>query len=147
MGDQVVPLVNATTFGAINFIHGKNSFGMPFHIEISLINGIETPYQHPEQYRRALMYVPPAATWIILAGQKIYELCQGDYDRKDGAKGSTPEGDEWLWGQGRGYSLGRWAFWKKRFGEIATTPSLKDLVKELSARAESEMSRIETVGD
>lgn len=52
--------------------------------------------------------------------------------------------DEWLWGKGSGYSLGRWAFWKKRFGEIATTQGLLDSVKDLAARAVSEMGKIES---
>lgn len=47
------------------------------------------------------------------------------------AVGLTPD-DEWLWGKGRGYSLGRWAFWKERFGETATTQGLLDSVKDLA---------------
>lgn len=43
-----------------------------------------------------------------------------------------------------GYSLGRWAFWEKRFGEIATTQGLLDSVKDLAARAVSEMGKIES---
>lgn len=137
---QSVPLLNATTFGAMYLARGKQPIGMPFHAEVSLMQGIEVPCQTPEQQRQAAMYVPPAATWILLAGERIYELCKNDHDRKDSDPGL---GDEWLWGKGRGYSLGRWAFWKKRFGEIATTQGLKDDVKDIAARAASEMEKIE----
>ena len=140
---QALPLLNATTFGAMYLALGRQSIGMPFHAEVSLMQGIEVPCQSVEQQRRAAMYVPPAATWVLLAGESIYKLCKIDHDRKDGALGSTPNGDEWLWGKGRGYSQERWTFWKKRFGEIATTKDLKDSVREISARASSHMEKFE----
>ena len=140
---QAVPLLNATTFGAMYFAHGRQQIGMSFHAEVSLMHGIEVPYQTPEQHRRAMMYVPPAATWILLAGEEIYGLCKNDHDRQDGAPGSTFDTDEWLWGKSRGYSLGRWAFWKKRFSEIATTRDLKDGVKEIAEKAAAKMEMIE----
>ncbi|MCJ1462815.1 hypothetical protein MMC07_001418 [Pseudocyphellaria aurata] len=140
---QAVPLLNATTFGAMYLARGKQPIGMLFHAEISLMHGIEVPYETPDQQRRAAMYVPPAATWILLAGEELNERCKNDYDRKDGAKGSTPYGDEWLWGKGRGYSLGRWELWKKRFGEIALTQGLPDDVKGFAARATSKIDEID----
>ena len=122
---------------------GKQDIGMAFHAEISLMQGIEVPCQTPEQQQRALISVPPAATWVLIAGNNIYELCKIDHNRQDDAPSSTPIGDEWLWGKGRGYSLGRWGLWKSRFSEIATAQGLNDSVKEISARARSEMDRVE----
>lgn len=139
---QAVPLLNATTFGAIYLALGRQPIGMAFHAEVSLMQGIEVPCQSPEQRRRAAMYVSPAATWVLFAGEAIYQLCKSDHDRKDGAPGSTPDDDEWLWGKGRGYSVGRWAFWKKRFEEIARTEELKDSVRDIAARAASQMKEI-----
>lgn len=141
--DQAVPLLNATTFGAMYLARGKQPIGMALHAEACFMQSIEVPCQTPEQQGRAAMDVPHAGTWVLLAGQSIHELCKSDYYRKDGAPGSTWAGDEWLWGKGRGYSLGRWAFWKKRFSEIATTQGLKDGVKDIAARAASEMGTIE----
>ena len=106
------------------------------------MHGIEVPCQTPEQQRRALIYVPPAATWILLAGEGVRELCKNDHDRQDGAPGSTSYGDEWLWGRGRGYSLERWTLWKKRFFEIASTKELEDNVTEIAAKAAFEMERV-----
>ena len=140
---QAEALLNATTFGAMYLVKGKQDIGMAFHAEISLMQAIEVPCQTFEQRQRALIFVPPAATWVLIAGNKIYELCKIDHDRQDGAPGSTPIGDEWLWGKGRGYSLGRWGLWKSRFGDIATAQGLNDSVKEIAARARSEMVRVE----
>lgn len=127
----------------MHLARGKQPVGMSFHAEISLMQGIEVPYQTSEQQGRGVMNVPPAATWILLAGEKIHELCKSDHDRKDGAPGSVPA-NEWLWGKGRGFSVGRWELWQKRFGEIAGTQGLRDDVRDLAARANSEMERIES---
>ena len=102
---------------------------MAFHAEVGLMHGVEEPYQTPEEQRRAPTNVPPAATWILLAGEKIYELCKANLYRKDD--------------QGRGYSLDRWALWKKRFGEIANIQGLTDGVKDIASKAASEIKRIE----
>lgn len=83
--DQAVPLLNDTTFGAMYLARGKQLIGMLFHAEISLMQGIEEPCQTPDQQRLAAMYVPPAATWILLAGERIYEHCKSDFNRIDSA--------------------------------------------------------------
>lgn len=91
--------------------------------------------------------MPPAATWILIAGSQIHALCKADHDRKDGAPGVTPYHDEWLWGKGRGYSSERWAFWKKRFGEIAETEGeggkLGEGVRNVAATAAEKMGEID----
>ena len=74
--DQAVPLLNATNFGAMYLARGKQLIGMLFHAEISLMQAIEVPCQTPDQERLTAIYVPPAATWILFAGERIYELCK-----------------------------------------------------------------------
>lgn len=138
---QAVPLLNATTFAAMYLVGGRQPIGMPFHAEVSLMQGIEVPCETPEQQRCAIMYVPPAATWILLAGESIHQLCKTDHNRKDGAPGSTPSNVSWLWGKGRGYSLERWAFWRGRFSDIARSPNLSDEVKDIASRAASAMDK------
>ena len=93
---QAAALLNATTFGAIYLVIGKQDIGMAFHAEIGLMQGVEVPCQTPEQQRRVLMSVPPAPTWVLIAGKSIYELYKLDHNRQDGAPGSTPIGDDWL---------------------------------------------------
>lgn len=127
---QRAALMSVTKFGALYLAHGTQQIGMAFHAEVGLMHGVEEPYQTPEEQRRAPTNVPPAATWILLAGEKIYELCKANLYRKDD--------------QGRGYSLDRWALWKKRFGEIANVRGLTDGVKDIASKAASEMKRIES---
>ena len=49
---------------------------MSFHTEVSSLEGIEELYQTMEQQRSAVTLVPPAATCILLAGEKLYHLCK-----------------------------------------------------------------------
>jgi hypothetical protein len=135
--------LNVTTFGAMYFARGKQPIGMAFHAEVSLMLGVEVSWQTPEQQRDAIMYVPPAATWILIAGEKIHALCKVDHERRDGAPGCTRYYDEWLWGKGRGYSLERWALWKKRFHEISATQGLKDSIRIIAAKAAFKIGEIE----
>lgn len=141
--NQAVSLLNDMTFGAIYLAQGKQLIAMLFYAEISLMQGIKDPCQTPDKQRLAAMYVPPAATWIFLTGEIIYEHCKNDFNCIDGAPGLILD-DDWLWGNGKGYSLGRWAFWKKRFGKIAMTQGLLDSVKDLATIAVSEMGKIES---
>lgn len=99
---------------------------MSFHAEVSIREGIEVPYQTPEQQRRAATVVPPAATWILLVGGNVYELCKSGKDDK-----------------GRGFSLGRWALWKEKFGGIAANQEFGDDVRDIASKAADEMEGIE----
>lgn len=123
---QRATLMNVVTFGALYLIRSPGNVGMSFHAEVSIMHGIESPYQTPEEQRRAKTVVPPAATWILLAGEKIYELCKN---------GDTQ--------QGRGYSLERWALWKRDFGEIATNRGLTDDIKHIASQAAFQMEKID----
>lgn len=123
---QRTTLLNVMTFSALYLAHGEHDIGMPFHAEVSLMEGVETPYQTHEQQRRALTNVPPAATWILLAGEKVYELCKNGKDDK-----------------GRGFSLGRWDLWKAEFGEIAANEGLDGRVRDIASKAAAEMGKIE----
>ncbi|KAF6226766.1 hypothetical protein HO173_012270 [Letharia columbiana] len=108
---QAVPLLNATSFGAIDLALGRQPIGMPFHAEVDLTQAIEAPCQTLKQQRRTTMYVPPAS-YFGVACRRRYPRALRERSR---SRGSTPDGAEWLWGEGRGYGLGRWARWKKRF--------------------------------
>ena len=123
---QKATLLNVINFSALYLDHGQKDIGMSFHAEVSLMEGIEVPYQTPEQQRRAATVVPPAATWILLAGEKIYDLCKSGKDDK-----------------GRGFSLRRWALWKAKFGEIATNQGLGDDVRDIASKTACEMGRVE----
>ena len=123
---QRATLLNVITFSALYLSYGQKDIGMSFYAEVSLLEGIEVLYQTPEQKRRAATVVPPAATWIVLAGGKVYELCKSGKD------------DE-----GRGFSMGRWALWKERFGKIATNQELGDDIRDIASKAAAEMEELE----
>jgi len=67
-------------------------------------NGAQRPWYHP------------LLTGFFSTGEKIYELCKHGRDQ-----------------QGRGYSLYRWALWKRDFVEIATNKGLTDDVKHIAS--------------
>lgn len=92
------------------------------------------------------MYIPAAAPWILIAGPNIWLFSK----RNDGATGDNvtqrwiggDDGGELLWVGSEGFSLERWGFWKKRFGEISGIEAKKH-VRQLAARAVEEMEKIE----
>lgn len=121
--------MNVVTFGALYLVHGEKDLGMSFQAEVSFMDGVEASYRRPEQQRRAITSVPPAATWVLIAGKKIYELCRTGKLEK-----------------GRGFSLDRWAWWKMRFGDIGSNLGLPVAVKTIARQAAEEMLAIEREG-
>lgn len=102
---QAATPLRVTTFGALYLAHGTRDLGMPFHAEVSFMDGVEEAYQTPEEQKRARVNVPPTATWIFLAGEEIHELCRINYHR---IADMSPYSKS-LWKGGNGYSLERWA--------------------------------------
>ena len=123
---QKATLMNVITFSALYLARGQKDIGMSLHAEVSLMDGIETPYETQQQQKGAATVVPPAATWILIAGNKIWDLCQAGKDDK-----------------GRGFSMGRWNLWKRKFGEIAANEGLGQHVKDIASGAATTMQQIE----
>ena len=147
---QAVPLLNATTFGAMYLDRGKQSADMPFHAFNSIAEGVEVPYRTPEDHRDGAMYIPSAATWILLAGKRIYELCESNHNRESNLYREGDSRDfvvneaDCKWHNDRGYSLDRRAFWKRRFCEIKMLQGFQDDVRDLAGRAFIKMSEVES---
>ena len=100
--------------------------GMSFHAEVSFMDGVEVPYTTLTQQRRAQALLPPAVTWIRLAGAKIYDLCRnGKLD------------------QGRGFSLSRWQQWKDGFDLATRTSQIGMSLRMEAVSAVSTMQSIE----
>lgn len=119
-------LMNVVTFGALYLAHGEKDIGMSFHAKICLVDGPEERYRTPMEIRRAETNVPPAAVWILDAGEKIYELCTHGKLYIDGD-----------------CSLGRWTFWKKGFHDIAQNPILPYEVRDIADQAVMRMQELE----
>jgi hypothetical protein len=88
------------------------------------------------------MYIPPAATWIRLAGPTIYKLCVDRY--KDTATCRFLEAGCTLeWTGGEGFSLDRWQFWKRKLGELAAEQRLDNHLRTVAKEAEASMESTE----
>jgi len=76
------------------------------------------------------MYIPAAATWIRHAGDTIRKLC---VDIERGATCGTLEpGCTWEWKGENGFSIERWQFWKRKFGELAAEQSLDEHLRSMA---------------
>ena len=119
--------MNVVTFGALYLNRGQRDIGMSRFAEFTFTHFQRLSYQTPEGQRAAKAEVPAAANWILLAGEKIYDLCKHGVPRYPG----------------RDFDLPRWALWKGRFGEISAYQALSGDVRNFASRAATEMARIE----
>lgn len=111
-----------------------------------LSEALEVPTDRIEQVRRTEMYVPAAAQWILLAGECIWRFCK----EKLGNDGEMVEprwiggydGGELMWIGEPGFKVERWAFWKKRFGEIGRLERVEEDDRRLAKEAEEAMEKI-----
>ena len=117
---QATPLLNATTFAAMYLNRGATS--MSFFASMALTADVARPCVTSEDQRGTKIFVPPAATWILLAGECLYSLCQCNQ---------------------RQLSLKNWLLWKQGFGELAANEALEEHVRDICRRAAMEMARIE----
>jgi hypothetical protein len=83
-----------------------------------------------KQSPRLDVYVPLAAIWILLCGNVVYAHCRNPgtprADFKDAGRN---------WKGANGFSIERWNFWKKRFGEIKGHDQASEKTKEMAAEA------------
>ncbi|KAJ5635717.1 uncharacterized protein N7484_009030 [Penicillium longicatenatum] len=80
--------------------------------------------------------VPAAAIWFVLCSSMIYLACQRQEcaDRK-------LSGELWKGEPQQGYSIARWNFWRKRFGELECHSDATEETKEACRAAIEEMDR------
>jgi hypothetical protein len=75
------------------------------------------------QIRRAGIYIPAAAQWLLHSAPLIWEFCKrkdlysGKMETKEWIGGS--DGSKALWKGEDGFGVERWMFWKERFGAAA----------------------------
>ncbi|KAF2712011.1 hypothetical protein K504DRAFT_372745 [Pleomassaria siparia CBS 279.74] len=85
--------------------------------------------------------VPAAATWVISLGKELYDL-EKDMAPASPNHGNPAVGGE-LWKGKPEFSKGRWALWKKRFGEISKMEELNEETKEIAKEAVEAMEKAE----
>lgn len=133
---QATPFLNATSFAAKLLSRVPEMKDVAFHAEVCLSEALEGPYETPSPKARAAMYIPPVATWMSLAGEKIYGLCKENYKRTD----DSVNGDDLVW-KGTGFSLQRWDVWKQRLTELSQNPTLEESLRIKARSALDEMER------
>ena len=112
----------------------------------SLMYALEIATDSPGQIRRTEIYVPPAARWILITGRNLYEYCKSSLDYEGEAvvqrwMGGPEHGSQLLFMGRDGFSIERWAFWKKR---IRGLEGATDGVKNLAVQAAEMMVEIES---
>lgn len=89
----------------------------------TLMEALELPVETPEQIRRAGIFVPAAAQWILVSGRQIY-----DYSRRKEWYEDEKVPTRWIGGTDggpnlfegdEGFSMERWHFWAQRFEDIS----------------------------
>ncbi|KAH0339831.1 hypothetical protein KCU81_g7084, partial [Aureobasidium melanogenum] len=89
----------------------------------TLTQALEVEIVSYSQIRRAGIYIPAAAQWLLHSAPLIWEfckrkcLCSGDMEERDWIGGS--DGSEALWQGEDGFRVERWVFWKERFADVA----------------------------
>jgi hypothetical protein len=112
---QAPERLNITIFAANLMARTKAKPNVSFVASIAMEEGIDMPYDDTRELKAEWrMYVPPAATWILIAGSKMRELSFMDQLPEDDNQHSVRS----RWG-GRTYCQERWAFWKQQFQHLA----------------------------
>ena len=95
---------------------------------VAAFNEIQEPFNDRDMADEWRMYIPPAAAWIDIGGELLYDLC---FKKTSGTKKSAlfaPEG---------------WQMWKDRFAVLADQTDIDERCQGLSREAANEMERIE----
>ncbi|CAD0083798.1 unnamed protein product [Aureobasidium vineae] len=73
---QAPQLLNITIFAATLMVHAGGNPNVSFPASIAMENSVNRPYDNTRELQEEWrMYIPPAATWILIAGSNIRELC------------------------------------------------------------------------
>ena len=102
-------------------------------------DGIDRPYDDTRELQEEWrMYLPPAATWILIAGSKIRELCFMDELPEDCNQHSVRV--KW---SARTFCEGRWRFWKQRFWQLAEDAVIDIRCREYAKQAYDAMDKLD----
>ena len=126
-------LINATRFAAKLLQKGIFAFALPLEATCCLKLGLEYSYNDelsdgPEADEFPLL-IPAATTWLLFAGETIYEHC---------SSGDTSNGwDRGLW------NLQRWDLWKRQLTSFAKREDFNEECRELAEQTVKKMAEIE----
>lgn len=99
---------------------------MEFHATTTISSALGASNGDLEEHQQAELYLPAAATWILVGGSKLREACMTRYETSH-ALTLTPE---------------RWDEWKGRFEAIGADVEFEHAGREWATRAASHMGAI-----
>ncbi|KAG9693587.1 hypothetical protein KCU95_g6872, partial [Aureobasidium melanogenum] len=136
---QAPQLLNITVFAAALMARSEGSFDVSFPASIAMEMGVDRPYDNTrESQEEWRMYIPPAATWILIAGSKIREVCY----MKELPEAANQHPVRSQWG-GRTYCPRRWDFWKRRFRSLAEDVAIDDRCRGYAKQAHDAMNTLD----
>lgn len=121
---QAPQYLNASTFGAILLIRAEHDFYMQYFAWTAMDEGLESGYDPENLEQEWKVLIPPAATWILIAAEKMHVLCKKGYRNIEPA----PE---------------KWSLWRESFLTLSTSSKLDDRCRDLCVRAARRMAEIE----
>ena len=135
-------LLNATTFAA--HVLTKSPFGrldqcgtMHSYAGIALDMALERSHESEiDEVTKCRFLMLPAATWILIAGERLHELCHGDMPE---ANGGFVTYRQWP----RRFCEERWTFWKQRFRELEEPSGIDDQYRGMVSKATEKMEQLE----
>jgi hypothetical protein len=126
-------LLNATRFAATTVTEGDAVYGLLRQAAEMLKDGVDDPYDDTRAYSREWkVLLPPAATWLIIAGEVIYKSCIRGEDERSARKFE----DGYL-------RKDRWENWRAQLRVLAIREDLDDECRGFAAHAVERMAQIE----
>lgn len=134
---------------AMLVVHDEKRFYYPLYALWTFRSALEYPVkpcptairEHFRLMQEPLeVFVPAAAKLIEIAGHKIVRW---DHEYEYGPLVGDAGGGGDLWDGTHGFCRERWAFWRRRFGELGGEVGLGEGVRECASRAEEAMARID----
>lgn len=130
---QIPRLVNATRFAAKLLQKGSFAFALPLEASCCLRFDLEYSYEKEAESGtgadESTLLIRAAATWLLFAGEAIYEHCFGD-DTSNG------------WDSGR-WNLERWELWKRPLAIFAERGDLSEDCRELAEQTVKKVVEVE----
>lgn len=130
---QAAPFLNATLFAATCLRRVSSMVDLSRYAEACLQEAVEHSGAISRPREHAAMFGPPAAAWILIAGERIYQLCKENYKRENVANGI----------EHGGFSLERWAYWKQKFFEMAESEEMEDNARDYARKTGEAMGAVE----
>ncbi|KAH0287527.1 hypothetical protein M436DRAFT_57577 [Aureobasidium namibiae CBS 147.97] len=117
----------ATIFTATLMVQSKDFRSLAIYACDALKEILE-PFDDREMADEWKMYIPPAAAWVGIGGEVLYDLCFKKTSEETEFARFTPES---------------WGVWRDRFAALADDKEIDERCQGLSRTAAEEMKRIE----